>query len=206
MGTIYVLVNEAMPGLVKVGKITADGKTVEARMKELDQTGVPMPFECFAAWEVEDVDKAEEALHLAFDDHRLRPRREFFRMSPDKPTAILRAFGSKEVTPSDDVVEAESDKRALDRERRRRANFSFAVVRIEPGTELQSMFDDGIVCTVKDERRVEFRGELVSLSYAALKAAHERGRNWKTINGPAYWKHDGVTLAELRDNLGDSES
>ena len=45
MGIIYVLVNEAMPGLIKIGKITKEGKSVEDRMKELDSTGVPLPFE-----------------------------------------------------------------------------------------------------------------------------------------------------------------
>ena len=210
MGIIYVLVNEAMPGLVKVGKIVTEGKTVEDRMKELDTTGVPMPFECFAAWEVADVNAAESALHRAFHDHRLRKRREFFRMSPDKPTGILQAFGTNNVTPADDIVlqdeQAQDDKQALDRERRRRQSFNFDVVGIEPGATLQSVFDDNVVCEVQDEKKVVFRGAPQSLTAAALTVAHEQGRSWKTINGPAYWKHGGKTLTELRDTLGEDES
>ena len=206
MGIIYVLINEAMPGLVKVGKITLEGKTVEDRMKELDTTGVPMPFECFAAWEFEDVEGAESALHNAFDDHRLRKRREFFRMSPDKPTAILKAFGTKEMTPSGDVVVEDDDRQALDRERCRRQNFNFSLIGITPGASLQSVFNSDVVCTVVDDKKVSLGDDPISLSAAALQVARDNGYGWKTINGPAYWKYEGRTLSELRDSLGEGES
>ena len=209
MGIIYVLTNEAMPGLVKVGMIETTGKTVEDRMKELDSTGVPLPFECFAAWEIENATEAENALHRAFDDHRLRKRREFFRVSPDKPTAILKAFGLKDVTPGGDVVtddaDSEDDRRALDRERIRRQNFSFDAVGIEPGAKLYSVFDDNVVCVVEDNKKVRFRDDVMSISGAALIVAGDHGREWKTINGPLYWKFDGTTLAELRDNIGEGQ-
>ena len=62
-GTIYILVNEAMEGYTKIGKTTSP---VEQRMKELDSTGVPLPFECFYAARVEDIDFVERKLHDAF--------------------------------------------------------------------------------------------------------------------------------------------
>ena len=40
-GNVYVLINEAMPGYVKVGKTAGP---VTDRMKALDSTGVPLPF------------------------------------------------------------------------------------------------------------------------------------------------------------------
>ena len=209
MGIIYVLTNEAMPGLIKVGMIETAGKSVEDRMKELDSTGVPLPFECFAAWEIENAPEAEKALHRAFDDHRLRKRREFFRLSPDKPTAILMAFGVTDVTPSGDVVtddtESEDDRRALDRERIRRQNFSFGAVGIEAGAELHSVFDDNVVCVVEDNKKVRFRDDVMSISRAALIVAGDHGRDWKTINGILYWKFEGTTLGELRDNIGEDQ-
>ncbi len=49
---IYVLTNEAMPGLVKIG-LTAE--SLESRLAQLSSaTGVPLPFEVFFAAEVED--------------------------------------------------------------------------------------------------------------------------------------------------------
>ena len=210
MGIVYVLVNEAMPGLVKIGKVTKEGKTVEDRMKELDTTGVPMPFECFAAWEVERVDEAESALKSTFAENKLRARHEFFRMSPDKPATILSAFGSKDVTPKGDVVkddaQADDDLRALNRERNRRQNFSFDAVGIKTGAELQSVFDERVVCVVSDNKMVVFRDQPMSLSGAALVVAHEHGREWQTINGPLHWKWRGKTLAEWRDRLAEDNT
>jgi hypothetical protein len=59
---VYVLTNEAMPGLVKIGR-TTDG--VEARISQLSvATGVPLPFECYYAAEVPDMDREAER----FDD------------------------------------------------------------------------------------------------------------------------------------------
>ncbi|NBO92714.1 MAG: GIY-YIG nuclease family protein, partial [Planctomycetia bacterium] len=44
---VYVLTNEAMPGLIKIG-LTSD--SVESRLTSLSShTGVPLPFECYFA-------------------------------------------------------------------------------------------------------------------------------------------------------------
>ena len=196
---IYVLTNQAMPHLVKIGRTNS---TVELRMKSLDTTGVPLPFECFSAWEVADSIAAEKALHIAFGDHRVRDRREFFRISPDKPTAILKVFGIKDVTPKDDVVDdedPEDDIRALEKARARRPRFTFDMVGVKPGDELKSLFDDTVTCVVVDNSKVEFRGEVMSLSKAALLVAHDHGRNWKSITGSEYWKFDEETLWDLRE-------
>ena len=193
---LYVLTNQAMPGLVKIGMTTT---SVEQRMRELDSTGVPLPFECFAAWQVADAAKAEKALHVAFGDHRIRDRREFFRISPDKPTAILKAFGELDVTPRDDVVDDVEDLRALDKARSRRPRFSFDMVQVPLGATLHSVFDDDVTCQVAENNKVLFRGELHSLSNSALIIANETGRNWKNLAGTDYWKYEDETLANLRN-------
>ena len=50
MKIVYILINQSMPDLIKVG-ITED---LERRMKELDKTGIPLPFECFYAVEIDE--------------------------------------------------------------------------------------------------------------------------------------------------------
>lgn len=192
---VYVVTNPAMPGLVKLG-ITQ--KNIEQRLRELDQTGVPLPFECFYAAAVSDCRAVERALHEAFDDHRVRKSREFFRLSPEKPRAIIRLLALHEVTPGSDVVETADDQRALDEERERRSAFNFGSVGVPVGAELVSVFDETATCVVGERNKVIFRGELMSLSASALKLAHENGLHWKTIRGPAYWKFDGRSLDELR--------
>ena len=62
-GIVYVLTNAAMPGLVKIG-ITENN--VEDRIRGLDNTSVPVPFECFYAAQVAEPAKVERALHEAF--------------------------------------------------------------------------------------------------------------------------------------------
>lgn len=90
--TVYVLSNEAMPGLLKIGRT---GQTSPLRrMGELYTTGVPLPFECELAMAVDD-DQAlqvETALHRAFDPYRVNPKREFFRMNLEQAAAILKVW------------------------------------------------------------------------------------------------------------------
>lgn len=193
---VYVLTNQAMPGLVKIGLTSGP---IERRMRELDTTGIPLPFECFAAWEVSNASDAERALHVAFGDHRIRERREFFRISPDKPTAILKAFGTRDVTPRGDVVEDEEDERALDKARARRPRFSFDMIGLDEGVLLHSVFDNEVTCRVAQNNKVDFRGEVMSLSQSALIVAHETGRNWKAVAGPDFWKFEDEPLSSLRN-------
>ena len=75
-GIIYVLTNPAMPDLVKIGKTT----NLDQRLSSLYGTGVPLPFECIYAKEVEDMDYVESKLHAAFESKRLHARREFFKI------------------------------------------------------------------------------------------------------------------------------
>ncbi len=56
--TIYVLTNEAMPDLVKIGK--TNGEDVGAGISQLSNTSVPFPFECYFAAEVKDCSKLEQ--------------------------------------------------------------------------------------------------------------------------------------------------
>jgi len=76
---VYVLINEAMPGYVKIGKTT----DLEQRMRSLDNTSLPLPFECFYAVQVDDANHVEKHLHDAFEDSRVRKNREFFEIAPE---------------------------------------------------------------------------------------------------------------------------
>lgn len=201
-GIVYVLTNPAMPGLVKIGITASD---VEGRIRSLDNTSVPLSFECFYAAEVTEPSRVERAIHEAFGDHRIRKSREFFRISPDKPKAIIELLCIRNVTPGQDVISEADDQVALNEERKRKSVFRFSLVGIKPGDELQSVFDDAITCTVKDDRWVNFRNEEHSLSSSALEIAHEKGYQWPAIAGPAYWKFGGKTLAELRDQSEEGE-
>lgn len=77
-GFVYVLMNPAMPGLVKVGKTTRDPTN---RVTELSSaTGVPTPFILVYQQPVIDCDLVEVQVHKELErlGHRLTDNREFF--------------------------------------------------------------------------------------------------------------------------------
>ena len=70
MATVYILTNQSMPGLIKIG-ITE--RKVEERMRELySSSAVPLPFECYFALEVKDAKLVEKKIHHGFDDYRIK--------------------------------------------------------------------------------------------------------------------------------------
>jgi hypothetical protein len=160
-GIVYILINEAMPGYAKVGKTTT---SVEQRMRELDSTGLPLPFECFYAAKVAKVDLVERKLHDAFGDYRVRPRREFFRIDPERVQSALEIAGGEDVTPRHDVVEDADDQDALNKARVRRGSFNFRMVEVPIGAELVFAKDPDVKCRVLDNKKIEFEGEVTSLS------------------------------------------
>ena len=83
---IYILTNEAMPGLIKIGKTS---NSVAQRMRELDGSGIPLPFQCYYAARVDNALFVETRLHKAFGDFRVRANREFFRLDPFRAQSAL---------------------------------------------------------------------------------------------------------------------
>lgn len=192
-----------MPGYVKVGKTTVN---LDQRIRDLDTTGVPLPFECFYAAEVKDCHSAEKLLHDAFADHRVRSRREFFRISAERIASALKLAEIRDVTPKDDIIETEDDEAALNKARNRRGRFNFGMIGIQHGSVLEHVKDETVTCIVIDDRKVEFQGEVMSLSQAALKAINDMGYNWKAVSGPEYWEFEGQSLDAIRTELEEGAS
>ena len=194
---VYVLINEAMPGYTKIGKTT----DLEQRMRDLDKTSVPLPFECFYAACVNDMSYVEKQLHDAFADMRVRKNREFFEIAPERVMSALKLAEIEEVTPGKDFVESEDDQKALDKARKRRAAFNFKIVEIPVGSQLAFVRDETITCEVIASKKVSFNNEAMSVSLAAQRALELQGLNWKAVQGPLYWEFEGETLDERRRRL-----
>jgi hypothetical protein len=75
MGFVYVLINPANPGLVKIG-LTVN--TSEERSSELYATGVPKKFQVVYDELVSDCSLVEMLMHQRFDKYRCTKGREFF--------------------------------------------------------------------------------------------------------------------------------
>ncbi|HEX5517973.1 MAG TPA: GIY-YIG nuclease family protein, partial [Pseudolabrys sp.] len=106
---VYVLTNEAMPGLVKIGSTIDDLAT---RVRALFGTGVPLPFEIFYACEVKDCRFVEKQMHDAFGDHRISKSREFFRIAPERVKAALLIGAIREVRLGDEIFQNLPDTQA----------------------------------------------------------------------------------------------
>ena len=76
---IYIMVNDKVPGLVKIGKTTT---SVEQRSKELSRdTGVPGKWMPLKWWLVPDCHIAERHVHKELSAKRLQKNKEFFKFT-----------------------------------------------------------------------------------------------------------------------------
>jgi hypothetical protein len=190
---IYILINEAMPGYVKIGRTG----NLEQRIRSLDTTGVPLPFECFYACTVKDANIAEKLLHDVFLEHRVRSSREFFEISPERIVPALKLAELENVTPNRDFVSSSEDQQALNQARTRRSGFNFKMANIPAGSELVYVNDGNVKARVIDNRRIELNGEITSLSTSAQKLL---GYSYN-VQGTIYWMFEGETLDERRRRL-----
>lgn len=86
-GWVYVISNESMPGIVKIGRAGC----LAVRMRQLFNTSIPTPFVCvFAEW-FADSFAAEKFIHARLEAQgmRVKSTREFF---TDDVAVIQNAF------------------------------------------------------------------------------------------------------------------
>lgn len=201
MAIVYILTNEAMPGLIKIGRTAND---LEKRIAELNRhSGVPLPFECYYARRVDDEIFVERMLHEAFSDHRVRKEREFFRVSPYKAQCALQIAQGEEVTPKQEVIDDNpaDAAQALEKESKRRERWEFKDFEIPQGAMLRFTKDPSITSVVNGSFTVEFRNQTLTLSAAALQVLQEMGYQWKTARGGAYWEYEGETIMDIAERV-----
>jgi len=198
-GIIYILTNEAMPEICKIGMTSrAD---LQLRMDELYTTGVPLPFECVFACEVEKADAVERALHTAFEPDRLNPRREFFRIDPYRAIAILKAFGGTDVRQ---IVEEElasgvsnEEQEATRRYAKKRPKFSFPALGIPEGATICLIEDPEKTATVTSKNTVDFGGEDLNLSALTKQLL---GFEYNVAPLP-HWSYNGRNLSDIYNDV-----
>jgi hypothetical protein len=192
-GIIYILTNPAMPGIVKIGKTSRE---IETRLSELYSTGVPVPFECVFAGKVSDIDKVEKAFHLAFAPYRINPKREFFHIEAEQAIAMLELMTTEDVTPAmqkeADEVDIES-KEASRKLKARRPSYNFLEMGIPIGSILNFTQLPQESVEVANERRVSFKGEIISLTAVTKELLNV---NYRIAPGP-YWTYQGKVLKDI---------
>jgi len=105
-GFIYILENEAIPGLLKIGSTE---KHPEERARELTSTGVPKPFKVVYHWHVFDYQMIEKQIHKVLESqgYRENTKREFFAISTDNAMRLIETIiiGSESVGGSENNIE-----------------------------------------------------------------------------------------------------
>jgi hypothetical protein len=202
-GIVYVLTNPAMPGLTKIGMTTQE--EIASRLNQLYTTGVPLPFECAFACQVKNCQEVEAALHLAFGNARINPRREFFRIEPERVIAILKLLSIQNVTPQVEQGMTEGldsiDRESLeDFKRSRRPSMNFTEMQIPVGAVL--LYRDGSTqVTVADQRHVHYKDQVCSLTAATKEIM---GLDYSVQPAP-HWTYNGKTLKEIYEETYSDE-
>ena len=192
-GIVYLLINEAMPGLVKIGKTTRNDP--QLRVDELYNSSVPVPFECVLAMRVDDSSSVEHALHTAFGPQRVNLRREFFKIAFEQAVPILRIIGSEDVTPAVNETNntiSEIEWATSEELRKRRPKLNFSEMGITPGCVLNAIKGEE-TATVVNDRQVSFRDQTMSLTNATRVC---RDLSY-TVNPCPYWLYSGRRLSDI---------
>ena len=192
---VYVLINEAMPNLVKIGKTTRSD--VKTRMSELYSSGVPFQFECAYAVEVDDCGTVEKALHVAFNPNRVNPKREFFSIDSEQAIAILKLLGNKDVTPllNDDLNSnvSPTELEAVKQAKKKRPNINYIEMGLEKGTVLTFTNDSTIEIIIVSDKKVLYNDEEVSLT----RVTKELLELDYAVQPTKYWLVNGKNLRDI---------
>jgi hypothetical protein len=200
-GIVYLLSNPAMPGIIKIGLTQRD--TIDDRLKELFTTSVPVPFECEYACKVDDCNKVENALHIAFGPGRIHPQREFFSIEPEQAVAILDLLKTADITSNiNDEIEKSTSR--MDREagenlkKHRRPPLNFIEMGIPIGSKLLFMYGDGetIEAAVLSEKKVSYN----DIEYSLTRLTRELLNIEHDVQPTRYWSYNGRILTEYYDD------
>jgi len=209
---VYVFTNQAMPGYIKIGMTSRDD--IKKRLAELSNpSGVPVPFECLYAAEVDDAEGVEKAIHVAFDCDRPNKKREFFTTEPHRIITLLKQYAKSDesamVQKEFNSITSSEDKQAIDSAARenakRRSGFTFSAVDIPEGAELVYTADEAKICKVVGDKTVEYEGQHYSLSGLATRFRRDAGYETKGVQGASYFRYEGELLSERRDRMEAAE-
>lgn len=215
-GVIYILTNPSFPEFVKIGY--ADD--IDRRLTELNRTEcTPFAFRVYATYAVqtrltdlkihEMIDRINPELRSIDNVNGKKRVREFYAMSAEDAYLMFEAMAEIHGT-TELLVKIKPDKKQEEEEqtanevkeiaREKLAPFSFDLVQIAPGEEIEFWYkgSTGVMCKVVDSKHIEYDGEIYSLSSFATKMLKSK----HGVAGPRYFKYKGEWLNEIRDRLG----
>lgn len=186
---IYILTNESMPGYVKIGFTHG---AVEERLRQLDRTGTPLPFECYYSAEVEDCERDEKWLHSIFADRRVRDNREFFKINQELVALALKRIEVKENKVENFLSKEQEEE--VEEIRERRSRFHFSNYGIPVGEKIMFTRDPNIFAEVVEGDKIKIGDKVDFVSNMARDLLGYKRRPQGTL----YFKYKDEILDDLR--------
>ena len=188
-GFVYIMTNDSMPGIIKVGMST---KVPTERAKELEDTGLPMPYVVQYYAFFDDMRQAEKKAHNELSKYHYN--KEFFKT--DVGTAIncientgvpFKKLHSK---PDNDrkaeefkqqIEKAEEHKQQEEKAKVRKQQEEKAKEHKKQQRELAKRRRDSMLKDMDDRRKAEER------EVASIKERYKRRNTWEAIK-ESTWK------------------
>lgn len=189
-GYIYIMTNPALHNMVKIGY----SKDVERRRKELSTTALPYEYEIYATYETKG-ELEDKKLHHLIDklnpELRISANREFYLMTPEDAYDLLEAI--KYISGSDNELKRCKENPLINKDKNKKPPINFAKCGIPIGAELVFVEDTNIKVTVVSEKKVEYKGEEISLSTLAQELKHLKSKP----QGTAFFTYNGRPLIDI---------
>lgn len=210
-GVIYILTNPSFREYVKIGY----ANDIEKRLKQLNRSEtIPFAFRVYATYTVTSrltdlelhklIDKLNPELRAIETFDGKERVKEFYAMSPEDAYSLLECIAKisgtedrlKRLTPEGHEIIDEQIAEEV-RETAKRGPFRFSACNIPVGSELVFTDDDTVRVTVVDDRHVEYKGEITSVSALAqdLKGFDH------PVQGTLWFTYNGEKLTDIRDRL-----
>ena len=208
---VYILTNPSLKE-IKIGKT----RNLKKRIADLSRSsGIPNPYECYYACEVEDECEVERSLKFIFEEHRANKNREFYMVKPEKVKAVLKLVEIRDITPSkkefkniDALEETKAEKLKIQKgipssKKNPKKASTFGDLKVPFGSVLKFSKDETITCAVIDDRKVRFEGKASSLSTVATEILRTKFGQSKTssVNGFSYFKFEDEILTDRRNRM-----
>jgi hypothetical protein len=187
-GYIYIMTNPGLKNMVKIGYAT----DVEARRQQLSTTNLPYEYEVYATYETSG--KLEDRkLHFLIDklnpELRIARNREFYEMAPEDAFQLLEAIAT--ISGTQDKLIRVKPLPATHGHNAKKPAVDFFKCGIPVGARLVYIDDPSVIATVVSERRVEYEGQLTSLSAIAKEI------KGYPVAGPSFFTYNGKLVAEI---------